>query len=99
MSGWSKCRHGVSVTGLTRRTLSGTMPYRPPVLRVCSKSSCQSEAVATLTYAYADSEAVVGPLSQHKEPHAYDLCAGHAERLSAPVGWRIVRHRPYPEAM
>jgi len=48
--------------------------------------------VQTLTYVYKDSMAVLGPLSLKHEPHAYDLCAIHAERLSAPQGWQIVRH-------
>ena len=38
----------------------------------------------TLTYVYADSVAVVGPLATFAEPHAYDLCAVHAERLTVP---------------
>ena len=75
------------------------MPHRPIVPRLCSKTSCSEEAVATLTYVYSDSEAVVGPLSGIKAPHSYDLCGPHAERLSPPVGWRVVRYRPYPEAM
>jgi hypothetical protein len=33
--------------------------------------------VATLTYVYADSTAVVGPLATHAEPHTYDLCEAH----------------------
>ena len=40
---------------------------------------------------YADSTAVLGPLSTFAEPHAYDLCEEHAERLSAPRGWEVVR--------
>lgn len=48
-------------------------------------------AVATLTYVYADSTAVLGPLATNAEPHSYDLCAEHAERLTAPRGWEIVR--------
>jgi hypothetical protein len=47
--------------------------------------------VVTLTYVYADSTVVLGPLSQLAEPHAYDLCAEHAERLTAPLGWEVVR--------
>jgi hypothetical protein len=47
--------------------------------------------VATLTYAYADSTAVVGPLATAAEPHSYDLCARHALRLTAPKGWEVVR--------
>jgi len=47
--------------------------------------------VATLTYVYADSTAVVGPLATQAEPHSYDLCTGHAHRLTAPRGWEVVR--------
>jgi hypothetical protein len=47
--------------------------------------------VATLTYVYADSTAVLGPLAQLAEPHSYDLCAEHADRLTAPRGWEVVR--------
>jgi len=47
--------------------------------------------VATLTYVYADSTAVVGPLATFAEPHCYDLCAEHAARLTAPLGWEVVR--------
>jgi hypothetical protein len=50
--------------------------------------------VATLTYVYADSTAVLGPLATHAEPHSYDLCAEHAERLTAPRGWEVVRLAP-----
>ncbi len=48
-------------------------------------------AVATLTYAYAESTAVVGPLATAAEPHSYDLCARHALHLTAPKGWEVVR--------
>jgi Protein of unknown function (DUF3499) len=51
-------------------------------------------AVATLTYVYSDSTAVLGPLATYAEPHCYDLCAVHAERLTAPRGWEIVRLSP-----
>jgi len=40
---------------------------------------------------YAQSTAVVGPLATYAEPHCYDLCARHAARLTAPLGWEIVR--------
>jgi hypothetical protein len=60
-------------------------------LRRCSRSACANGAVATLTYVYAESTAVLGPLATHAEPHCYDLCADHSERLTAPGGWEIVR--------
>lgn len=75
------------------------MPHRPPVQRLCSKSSCATPASATLTFVYVDSQAVIGPLAQAKEPHSYDLCAQHSEGLVVPVGWHIVRYRPYPDAV
>lgn len=60
--------------------------------RSCSRVACSEEAVATLTYVYADSMAVLGPLSLAPEPHSYDLCPRHADRLSAPQGWQVIRH-------
>ena len=47
--------------------------------------------MATLTYVYAASTAVVGPLAAHPEPHTYDLCEPHARSLTAPRGWELVR--------
>ena len=60
-------------------------------MRRCSRTACGKPAVATLTYVYADSTAVVGPLATYAEPHCYDLCPGHAHRLTAPRGWEVVR--------
>ena len=59
--------------------------------RPCSRQTCRRPAVATLTYVYADSMAVLGPLAGKAEPHSYDLCEQHAERLSAPQGWSVLR--------
>lgn len=47
--------------------------------------------MATLTYVYADSTAVLGPLATQAEPHSYDLCLPHAERLTVPRGWDVVQ--------
>lgn len=59
--------------------------------RRCSRTPCGRPAVQTLTYVYADQTAVLGPLATYAEPHAYDLCALHGERLSAPRGWEVLR--------
>ncbi len=61
-------------------------------VRRCTRTGCGRPAVATLTYAYADLTAVVGPLASYAEPHSYDLCERHALRLTAPKGWEVVRH-------
>ena len=58
---------------------------------MCSRNACGAVAIATLTYVYSDQTAVLGPLATYAEPHAYDLCVFHAERLSAPRGWEVNR--------
>ncbi|WP_417367158.1 DUF3499 domain-containing protein [Glutamicibacter arilaitensis] len=60
-------------------------------LRLCSRPACRETARATLTYVYADSTAVLGPLATYPEPHCYDLCARHANRLTVPSGWNLIR--------
>ena len=55
--------------------------------------------MATLTYVYSDQTAVLGPLATYAEPHAYDLCEAHSERLSAPRGWEVLRLAPDPDAL
>ncbi|MGF1664611.1 MAG: DUF3499 domain-containing protein [Kineosporiaceae bacterium] len=79
------------------------MPTAAAATRVrrCSRTGCGSAAVATLTYVYADSTVVLGPLATYAEPHCYDLCADHATRLTAPRGWEVVRlagDEPVPAA-
>lgn len=60
--------------------------------RACSRVSCRSIATMTLTYIYADSTAVLGPLATFAEPHSYDLCDKHSARLTVPNGWEVIRH-------
>jgi hypothetical protein len=48
---------------------------------------------------YADQTAVLGPLATYAEPHAYDLCEAHSERLSAPRGWEVMRLAPDPRSL
>src|SRR5258708_19892446 len=59
--------------------------------RRCSRPACKRDAVCTLPYVYRDSTAVLGALAASVEPHCYDLCSAHADRLTAPRGWDIVR--------
>ena len=68
-------------------------------VRRCSKPACARPAVSTLTYVYADSTAVLGPLATYAEPHCYDLCQIHSERLTVPRGWEVVRLEPDPDAL
>jgi hypothetical protein len=63
----------------------------PVPARQCSRPACKRAAVYTLTYVYRDSTAVLGPLAAVVEPHCYDLCERHADRMTAPRGWDVVR--------
>lgn len=74
--------------------MGGGTVYLVRPVRQCSRTACGRPAVATLTYVYADSTAVLGPLATLAEPHSYDLCAEHAQRLTAPRGWDVVRLTP-----
>src|ERR1044072_9536389 len=60
------------------------------VPRRCCRPGCPHYAVATLTFVYSDSTAVVGPLATVSEPHSWDLCVAHAGRITAPRGWELV---------
>lgn len=67
--------------------------------RICSRNACGRPSIATLTYVYSDQTAVLGPLATYAEPHAYDLCEQHAERLSAPRGWEVIRLATDPDSL
>ena len=92
-----RAQAGIRPTGVVVRRAAAALRaeprYRAAVarLRRCSRSGCTNAAVATLTFAYAESTAVVGPLATLAEPHSYDLCSVHAQGLTAPKGWEVVR--------
>jgi hypothetical protein len=62
------------------------------VPRRCCRPGCPHYAVATLTFVYSDSTAVIGPLATVRDPHSWDLCVSHAGGITAPRGWELVRH-------
>jgi len=63
--------------------------------RSCSKTTCAGVATATLTYDYDGCVLAIGPLSPTPNPHSYDLCQAHADALTAPAGWQVLRHSPF----
>ncbi|MEY4036691.1 MAG: hypothetical protein RL201_72 [Actinomycetota bacterium] len=65
--------------------------------RSCSRVSCRALASMTLTYIYADSTAVLGPLATFSEPHSYDLCDAHGKRLTVPNGWTVIKEESSQE--
>ncbi|HUV19739.1 MAG TPA: DUF3499 family protein [Ilumatobacteraceae bacterium] len=67
------------------------------VVRQCSRTGCAERGAVTLTYHYGRSQVWLDDLTAERDPHAYDLCDRHAERLSVPTGWylddrRVGRH-------
>jgi len=74
------------------------MRNSPRSSRACSRASCGLPATKTLTYIYADSTAVLGPLATYAEPHSYDLCALHSEKLTVPNGWTVSKSEPEAES-
>jgi Protein of unknown function (DUF3499) len=59
------------------------------VARQCSRTGCSEAATVTLTYQYSLAQVWLDGLAADRDPHAYDLCRRHADRLTAPQGWHI----------
>ena len=49
--------------------------------------------MAALAYEYGSSLVWLDDLPPERDPHTYDLCHRHAERLSVPKGWRLEDRR------
>lgn len=70
---------------------------RPPLgSRLCSRPTCAEAAAVTLTYDYDSSNVWLDALLPERNPHCYDLCSRHAERLSVPNGWHLDDRRALP---
>jgi hypothetical protein len=57
--------------------------------RQCSRTGCSDAAAVTLTYDYRQSQVWIDRLAPERNPHDYDMCDHHAERLSVPRGWHL----------
>jgi hypothetical protein len=42
---------------------------------------------------YAISHAWIDRLSDERDPHAYDLCRRHSDRVRPPHGWELIDRR------
>ena len=62
-----------------------------PVLtsRQCSRTGCAESAAVTLTYNYEHQQVWIDVLLPERDPHVYDLCERHADRMSVPHGWHL----------
>ena len=59
------------------------------VSRSCARPGCGNDAVATLSYAYAEGLVVLEDLAPEAHPMVHDLCRLHAEGLRVPLGWEL----------
>ena len=62
-------------------------------MRQCSRTGCAERATITLTYQYGRAVAWVDDLHAERDPHSYDLCDRHGDRVSVPNGWRLEDRR------
>jgi len=59
------------------------------VIRQCSRTGCADRATATFSYQYVRSLVWLDHLHAERDPHTYDLCERHANRLAVPSGWQL----------
>ncbi len=59
------------------------------MIRHCTRTGCAEPAAATLTYHYRRAQVWIDDLVTERDPHGYDLCARHTERVSVPNGWQL----------
>lgn len=57
--------------------------------RQCTRTGCAEPAAATLTYEYQRAQVWIDELAAERDPHAYDLCVRHTNRVSVPHGWQL----------
>jgi len=63
------------------------------VSRLCARPGCDHAAVATLSYAYAESTVWLEDLAAEAHPMIHDLCAIHANTIRVPRGWDLCDQR------
>lgn len=63
------------------------------VARHCSRSTCSEVSTITLTYQYSRALVWIDDLAYERDPHAYDLCERHGQRMTVPTGWRLEDRR------
>lgn len=57
--------------------------------RTCARPGCAHPAAFTFLFAPAQLTVWIGDLAEDPRGFGHDLCAEHAGRFSAPVGWNV----------
>jgi hypothetical protein len=65
----------------------------PRSVRTCGKYGCHEEASATAALRYRERVLWVGDLVSERDPNLLDLCARHADAITAPYRWRRLDER------
>ena len=65
----------------------------PSTDTVMSRAAHPQPASSTLSYQYGRAIVWLDDLTASREPHDYDLCERHTDRLSVPNGWRLEDRR------
>jgi hypothetical protein len=63
------------------------------VARKCSRTACAEKPTITLSFQYNRAVVWIDDLLAEEDPHCYDLCAKHGERVTAPSGWHLEDRR------
>ena len=63
------------------------------VARQCCRNSCSEASTITLTFQYSRALAWIDDLAYERDPHSYDLCERHGQRMTVPTGWRLEDRR------
>jgi hypothetical protein len=53
----------------------------------------------TISLSYAAREVVVMDLLAERDPNLLDLCREHVDRMTPPVGWRVIDRRSTPAVL
>lgn len=64
-----------------------------PAVRACGKQGCREAATATAALRYRERVLWIGDLVPQRDPNLLDLCAAHADAITAPYRWRRLDER------
>jgi hypothetical protein len=87
---------GVCMRGKGHPSTTLRVPYTNfvHVNRQCSRTGCAETAILTLSYDYGRAQVWLDDLIPERDPHRYDLCERHGDRVSVPQGWMMRDRRP-----
>jgi hypothetical protein len=86
-------RHGGATVRRPSASLWSVVGTVIGVIRQCSRTGCAERATSSFAFQYVRSLVWLEDLHPERDPHCYDLCARHADRLKVPSGWLLEDRR------